>query len=72
MKSISCHILALVLCVAGIPAPAQVKPLLFFVHEGLKKSPALAEIQSMQQYFHIQNEIIAAQNKKPQQAFTGD
>ncbi len=64
--------MALVLCLAGISATAHVKPLQFFVQEGLKISPALAEIKNMQQYFHIQNEMITAQNKKPQIGFTGD
>ncbi len=72
MKIVSCHMLTVVLCLTGISDFAQVKPLQFFVQEGLKNSPALAEINNMQQYFHIQNEIITAQNKKPQLGFTGD
>ena len=45
---------------------AQNKQLDFFIKEALNNNPALTEINNLQQYFHIQNEFITAQNKKPQ------
>lgn len=51
---------------------AQNKNINFFINEGLKNSPNIAENNNLQQFFQIQNEIITAQNKKPQVNFTGD
>ncbi|MFM9909353.1 MAG: TolC family protein [Chitinophagaceae bacterium] len=57
---------------AGSSVSAQNKQLDFFIKEGLNNNPALSEINNLQQYFHIQNEFITAQNKKPQVSFTAD
>lgn len=51
---------------------SQKRELNYFLTEGLKNNPALLEINNLQQYFQIQNEFIAAQNKKPQIGFTAD
>lgn len=51
---------------------AQQKNIDYFVNEGLKNNPNIAEINNLQQYFKIQNEFITAQNKKPQVSFTAD
>jgi outer membrane protein TolC len=51
---------------------AQQKNIDYFVNEGLKNNPNIAEINNLQQYFQIQNEFITAQNKKPQVNFTAD
>ena len=51
---------------------AQQKNIDYFVNEGLKNNPNIAEINNLQQYFQIQNEFITAQNKKPQLSFTAD
>ena len=57
---------------AAITAAAQKKQIDFFISEGFKNNPSLAEINNLQQYFKIQNEFITAQNKKPQVSFTAD
>ncbi len=51
---------------------AQNKNVAYFLNEGLKNNAAIAENTNLQQFFQIQNEIITAQNKKPQVNFTGD
>jgi outer membrane protein TolC len=51
---------------------AQNKNVAYFINEGLKNNPTLAENTNLQQYFQIQNDIITAQNKKPQVNFTAD
>ncbi|MBS1756252.1 MAG: TolC family protein [Bacteroidetes bacterium] len=51
---------------------AQEKDLSFFVQSGLQNNPTLLENTNLAQYFSIQKEIIAAQNKKPQVSATGD
>ncbi len=51
---------------------AQNKNIAYFLNEGLKNNPTLVENNNLQQYFQIQNEIITAQNKKPQINFTAD
>ena len=52
--------------------PAQHQSLGYFVNEGLKNNPTLVENKNLQQFFQIQNEIITAQNKKPQVTVTAD
>ena len=51
---------------------AQNKNVAYFLNEGLKNNPSLIENNNLQQFFQIQNEIITAQNKKPQISFTAD
>jgi outer membrane protein TolC len=51
---------------------AQKKDISYFIEEGLKNNPAIAENYNLQQFFKIQNDIITAQNKRPQVNFTGD
>ena len=51
---------------------AQNKNVGYFINEGLKNNPTIAENTNLQQYFKIQNEIITAQNKKPRIDFTAD
>ena len=51
---------------------AQNKDVNYFIQEGLKGNPNIAENINLQQFFQIQNEIITAQNKRPQVNFTGD
>lgn len=51
---------------------AQNKSIGYFLNEGLKNNPTLVENTNLQQFFQIQNEIITAQNKKPQVNFTAD
>jgi outer membrane protein TolC len=64
--------IGLFLFFCSFSAVSQNKLIDFFIAEGLKNNPALLEINNMQQYFQIQNEFIAAQNKKPQVNFTAD
>jgi outer membrane protein TolC len=52
--------------------PAQNKTATYFIDEALKNNPSLIENTNLQQFFQIQNEIITAQNKKPQVNFTAD
>ena len=52
--------------------PAQQKDLNYFIDEGIKNSPNLTENANLRQFFQVQNELINAQNKKPQVNFTGD
>jgi outer membrane protein TolC len=52
--------------------PAQSKTADYFIDEGLKNTPSLIENTNLKQFFTIQNEIITAQNKKPQVNFTAD
>lgn len=52
--------------------PAQNKTVTYFIDEALKNNPSLTENTNLQQFFQIQNEIINAQNKKPQVNFTAD
>jgi outer membrane protein TolC len=52
--------------------PAQNKTVTYFIDEALKNNPSLTENTNLQQFFQIQNEIITAQNKKPQVNFTAD
>ena len=51
---------------------AQNKNIGYFINEGLKNSAAIAENSNLQQFFQLQNDIITAQNKKPQINFTAD
>ena len=51
---------------------AQNKNIGYFINEGLKNNAAIAENTNLQQFFQIQNDIITAQNKKPQVNFTAD
>lgn len=51
---------------------AQNKNIGYFINEGLKNSAAIAENSNLQQFFQLQNDIITAQNKKPQVNFTAD
>ena len=51
---------------------AQNKNITYFLNEGLKNNPGIVENNNLQQFFQIQNEIITAQNKKPQISFTAD
>ncbi len=51
---------------------AQNKNINYFINEGLKNNPNIIENNNLQQFFQIQNEIITAQNKKPQVNFTAD
>ena len=51
---------------------AQNKNIAYFLNEGLKNNPTLIENYNLQQFYQIQNEIITAQNKKPQINFTAD
>jgi outer membrane protein TolC len=51
---------------------AQNKNAVYFITEGLKNNPTLTENTNLQQFFQIQNDIITAQNKKPQVNFTAD
>ena len=51
---------------------AQNKNIGYFINEGLKNNAAIAENINLQQFFQIQNDIITAQNKKPQVSFTAD
>lgn len=53
-------------------AKAQNKNVAYFLNEGLKNNAVIAENINLQQFFQIQNEIITAQNKKPQVSFTAD
>jgi hypothetical protein len=66
--------IAFILCFIQISiiTLSQKRDLDYFLTEGLKNNPALLEINNLQQYFQIQNEFIAAQNKKPQIGFTAD
>jgi outer membrane protein TolC len=52
--------------------PAQSKTVEYFIEAGLQNTPSLIENTNLQQFFKIQNEIITAQNKKPQVNFTAD
>src|SRR5665647_613925 len=52
--------------------PAQNKNVAYFIAEGLKNNPNLTANSNLQQFFQIQNDIITAQNKKPQINFTAD
>jgi hypothetical protein len=51
---------------------AQNKNAVYFITEGLINNPTLTENTNLQQFFQIQNDIITAQNKKPQVNFTAD
>ena len=51
---------------------AQNKNVSYFINEALKNNPSLVENANLQQFFQIQNDIITAQNKKPQVNFTAD
>ncbi len=51
---------------------AQQKNIDYFINEGLKNNPNIAEINNLQQNFKIQHDLITAQNKKPQVSFTAD
>jgi len=51
---------------------AQNKNVSYFINEALKNNPSLVENTNLQQFFQIQNDIITAQNKKPQVNFTAD
>lgn len=51
---------------------AQTKNLDYFISEGLKNSPGLHEINNLERYFKLQNDLINAQNKKPQVSFSAD
>lgn len=72
MQQLKYLIFALVLMPIGFGAMAQKKQASYFISEGLKNNPALAEINNLQQYFKIQQAFITAQNKKPQINFTAD
>ena len=64
--------LLILLLVLPVLLQAQSKDVNYFLQEGLKGNPGIAENINLQQFFQIQNEIITAQNKKPQVNFTGD
>lgn len=51
---------------------AQQKSLDFFINKAIAGSPAIIENTNLQQNFELQNQIIAAQNKKPLVNFTAD
>ena len=51
---------------------AQQKNINYFIEGGLKNNPNILEINNLQQYFQLQQDIITAQNKKPQLSFTAD
>jgi outer membrane protein TolC len=52
--------------------PAQNKNVTYFINEALKNNPSLIENTNLRQFYQIQNDIITAQNKKPQINFTAD
>ena len=64
--------LLILLLVLPVLLQAQSKDVNYFLQEGLKGNPGIAENINLQQFFQIQNEIITAQNKRPQVNFTGD
>ena len=64
--------LLILLLILPVLLQAQNKDVNYFIQEGLKGNPNIAENINLQQFFQIQNEIITAQNKKPQVNFTGD
>ncbi|MEP6674700.1 MAG: TolC family protein, partial [Ferruginibacter sp.] len=72
MASVRYFICISLLCFIGIAGLSQTKQLDFFLSEGMKKSPAILEINNLQQNFDIQNQFITAQNKRPLISFTGD
>jgi len=51
---------------------AQNKNVTYFINEALKNNPSLIENTNLRQFYQIQNDIITAQNKKPQINFTAD
>ncbi len=51
---------------------AQQKNINYFIEGGLKNNPNILEVNNLQQYFQLQQDIITAQNKKPQVSFTAD
>ena len=62
----------ILLSVLPVLLQAQNKDINYFIQEGVKSNPNIAENINLQQFFQIQNEIITAQNKRPQVNFTGD
>ena len=62
----------ILLLVLPVLLQAQNKDINYFIQEGVKSNPNIAENINLQQFFQIQNEIITAQNKRPQVNFTGD
>ena len=62
----------ILLLVLPVLLQAQNKDINYFIQEGIKSNPNIAENINLQQFFQIQNEIITAQNKRPQVNFTGD
>ncbi len=62
----------ILLLVLPVLLQAQNKDVNYFIQEGVKSNPNIAENINLQQFFQIQNEIITAQNKRPQVNFTGD
>jgi hypothetical protein len=53
-------------------ASAQKKQLDYFIEGGIKNNPNILEVNNLHQYFQLQQDIITAQNKKPQVSFTAD
>ncbi len=50
----------------------QQKNIDYFISNSIRNNPVLLENTNLQQSFNLQNELITAQNKKPQISFTSD
>ena len=61
-----------VLITLSFNSTAQQKNLNYFISQAISNNPVLLENTNLQQNFQLQNEIINAQNKKPQVNFTAD
>jgi outer membrane protein TolC len=72
MKNAGKCLLILIVLTLSARTYGQMKSLDFFLAEGLRNNPDLSAIQNLQQYYHVQHDLITAQNKKPQVSFSGD
>jgi outer membrane protein TolC len=68
------YFLSVITTIVALPfcINAQQKNLAYFINNALATNPTLIENTNLQQSFNIQNEIIEAQNKKPQVSLTAD